>query len=104
MTVSIVFFTINLEESGDGLEKPKNPYETVFTWTTIMRYATLIGSKTHKILNVQQSRGINPRPTRECAVNFMALLMLLLVQSFLPSCDFAMTMETTGLSGRCKKG
>jgi len=50
--------------------------------------------------SVQQSRGIDLRPRLKNAVNFMALLMPLLVQSFLMSDELAMAMETRGFG--CK--
>jgi len=97
MTVSFIFFhTISPEEMGDGLGKIGIPYEVVFILTTAMRYVPLIGSKIRNIINAQQSRGIDLRPRLKNAVNLMALLMPLLVQSFLMSDELAMAMETRG--------
>ncbi len=97
LTVSFIFFhTISPEEMGDGLGKIGIPYGVVFILTTAMRYVPLIGSKIRNIINAQQSRGIDLRPRLKNAVNLMALLMPLLVQSFLMSDELAMAMETRG--------
>jgi energy-coupling factor transport system permease protein len=97
LTVSFLFFhTISPEEMGGGLGKIGIPYEVVFILTTAMRYVPLIGTKIRNIINAQQSRGIDLRPRLKNAVNFMALLMPLLVQSFLMSDELAMAMETRG--------
>jgi energy-coupling factor transport system permease protein len=101
LTVSFIFFhAINPEEIGDGLEKIGIPYVVVFILTTAMRYVPLIGPQIRNIIRVQQSRGIDLRPRLKNAVNFMALLMPLLVQSFLVSDELAMAMETRGFG--CK--
>jgi energy-coupling factor transport system permease protein len=81
---------------GDGLRKIRIPYVVVFILTTAMHYVPLIGSKIRNIINAQQSRGIDLRPRLKNAVNFMALLTPLLVQSFLMSDELAMAMETRG--------
>ncbi len=97
LTVSFIFFhTISPEEMGDGLREMGIPYEVVFILTTAMRYVPLIGSKIRNIIDAQQSRGIDLRPRLKNAVNFMALLMPLLVQSFLLADDLALAMETRG--------
>jgi energy-coupling factor transport system permease protein len=97
LTVSFIFFhTISSEEMGDGLRKIRIPYVVVFILTTAMHYVPLIGSKIRNIINAQQSRGIDLRPRLKNAVNFMALLTPLLVQSFLMSDELAMAMETRG--------
>jgi energy-coupling factor transport system permease protein len=97
LTVSFIFFhTISPSEMGDGLGKIGIPYEVVFILTTALRYVPLIGVKIRNIINAQQSRGIDLRPRLKNAVNFMALLMPLLVQSFLMSDELAMAMETRG--------
>jgi len=97
LTVSFIFFqTISPEEMGDALRTIGIPYEVVFILTTAMRYVPTIGSKIRNIVDAQQSRGIDLRPRFKNAVNFMALLMPLLVQSFLLSDELAMAMETRG--------
>jgi energy-coupling factor transport system permease protein len=97
LTVSFVFFhTISPEEMGGGLGEMGIPYEVVFILTTAMRYVPLIGSKIRNIIDAQQSRGIDLRPRLKNAVNFLALLVPLLVQSFLLSDELAMAMETRG--------
>ena len=97
LTVSFIFFhAISPEEMGDGLRKIGIPYEVVFILTTAMRYVPLIGSKTRNIVNAQQARGIDLRPRFKNTVNFMALLMPLLIQSFLLSDELAMAMESRG--------
>ncbi len=72
------------------------PYEVVFILTTALRHVPLIGAKIRNIINAQQSRGIDLSTRLKNAVNLMALLMPLVVQSFLLSDEIVMAMETGG--------
>ncbi len=72
------------------------PYGFAFILTTAMHYVPLIGQKIRHILDAQLSRGIDLRPRLKNAGKFMALLMPLLVQSFLLSEELAMSMESRG--------
>jgi energy-coupling factor transport system permease protein len=103
LTVSFVFFrTMTPEEVGDGLRKLGIPYPFSFILTTSMRYVPLIGRRIRLIMEAQTSRGIDLRPRIRNAANFMALLMPLMVQSFLLAEELAMAMESRGfgLKGR----
>lgn len=97
LTVSFIFFRkIDAEEMGDGLRKMGIPYMFTFILTTSMRYVPLIGQKIRNIYEAQLSRGIDLRPRLKNALNFMALLMPLLVQSFVLSEELALAMESRG--------
>jgi energy-coupling factor transport system permease protein len=101
--VSFVFFRIMTpEELGDGMRKLAVPYEFSFILTTSMRYVPFIGRRINHIMDAQRSRGIDLRPRIRNVVHFTALLMPLLVQSFLLSEELAMAMESRGfrLKGR----
>lgn len=103
LTVSFVFFrAMTPEEVGEGLRKLGMPYGFSFILSTSMRYVPLIGRRVRLIMEAQTSRGIDLRPRIRNARNFMALLMPLLVQSFLLAEELAMAMETRGfgLKGR----
>lgn len=103
LTVSFVFFrTMPPEEIGDGVRKLGLPYEFSFILTTSMRYVPLIGRRIRLIVEAQMSRGIDLRPGIRNLRNFTALLMPLLIQSFLLSEELAMAMEARGfgLKGR----
>jgi energy-coupling factor transport system permease protein len=97
LTVSLVFFQkITPEEVGDAIRKLGIPYEWSFIMTTSMRYVPLISRRIRQIVDAQRSRGIDLRPRLRNVPNFMALLMPLLVQSFLLSEELAMAMESRG--------
>jgi energy-coupling factor transport system permease protein len=102
-TVSFVFFrTMTPEELGDGMRKLGLPYELSFILATSMRYVPLIGRRIRLIMEAQMSRGIDLRPRLRNVPNFIALLMPLLIQSFLLAEELAMAMEARGfgLKGR----
>jgi energy-coupling factor transport system permease protein len=102
-TVCFLFSrTMTPEEVGDGLRKLGMPYPFSFILTTSMRYVPLIARRIRLIMDAQTSRGIDLRPRFTNAANFMALLMPLLVQSFLLAEELAMAMESRGfgLQGR----
>lgn len=103
LTVSFIFFrTMAPEEVGDALRKVGIPYQFSFILTTSMRYVPLIARRIRLIMEAQTARGIDLRPRLRNAANFMALLMPLLVQSFLLAEELAMAMESRGfgLKGR----
>lgn len=103
LTVSFVFFrSMRPEEFGDGLRKLGLPHSVSFILSTSMRYVPLISRRIRLIVEAQTSRGIDLRPRIRNAANFMALLMPLLVQSFLLAEELAMAMEARGfgLKGR----
>lgn len=101
LTVSLIFFRLmSPEEIGDALRKMGIPYQFSFILTTSMRYVPLIGRKIRNIVDAQRSRGIDLRPRIKNLASLMALLMPLLVQSFLLAEELAMAMESRGFSMR----
>jgi energy-coupling factor transport system permease protein len=97
LTVSFVFFhAITPEEMGGSLRKMGVPFEFGFILTTSMRYVPLIGKKIRHIFDAQRSRGIDLRPRIKNIGNFTALLMPLLIQSFVLSEELALAMESRG--------
>jgi len=92
----LLFHTISAEEMGDALRKLGIPYEFAFILTTAMRYVPLIGQKIRSIVDAQTSRGIDLRLRLKNLGNLSALLMPLLVQSFLLSEHLAIAMESRG--------
>jgi energy-coupling factor transport system permease protein len=95
--VSFLFFRMaSTDEVGAALNKMGIPYGFVFILTTAMRYVPLMGEKLRSIVDAQRSRGIDLRPRLRNARNFMALLLPLLVQSFILSDELAMAMEARG--------
>jgi energy-coupling factor transport system permease protein len=103
LTVSLVFFQkITPEEVGDAIRKLGIPYEWSFIMTTSMRYVPLINRRIRQIADAQRSRGIDLRPRLRNVPNFMALLMPLLVQSFLLSEELAMAMESRGFRSKAR--
>ncbi len=99
LTVSFVFFhRITPDELGDALKKMGVPHAFAFILTGGMRYVPLIGQKIRHIMDAQQSRGIDLRPRIGNIPNFMALLIPLLVQSFVLSDELAIAMESRGFA------
>jgi energy-coupling factor transport system permease protein len=97
LTASFIFFrSVSPEEMGDAMGKVGIPYEFSFILTTSMRYVPLIGQKLRNVYDAQRSRGIDLRPRPKNVVNFLALLMPLLAQSFVLSEQLAMAMESRG--------
>jgi len=97
LTVSFIFFsTITPNEMGDALKLIGMPYTFAFILTTSIRYVPLIGVKIRNIIDAQVSRGIDLRPRIKNVRNFMALLMPLLIQSFVLSDELAIAMESRG--------
>lgn len=97
MTVSFILFRVSgVEEIGNTLKWIGIPHSFVFIFTTAMRYVPLIGQKIRNIMDAQTSRGIDLRPKIKNAGNFIALLMPLLIQSFVLSDELAIAMETRG--------
>ena len=102
MTVSFIFFfSIDPSEMGHALSKMGMPYEISFILTTSMRYVPMIGRKVRQISDAQQARGIDLRPRIKNISNFMALMMPLLVQSFILADELALAMESRGFG--CKR-
>jgi energy-coupling factor transport system permease protein len=99
LTVSFVFFqTIIPDELGGSLTKMGIPYEFSFILTTSLRYVPLIARRIRAIVEAQRSRGIDLRPRVKNVPHYLALLMPLLVQSFILSEQLAMAMEARGFT------
>lgn len=99
LIVSFIFFhKFGPDELGDALRKMGVPHAFAFILTGGMRYVPLIGRRIRHIMDAQQSRGIDLRPRIRNIPNFMALLMPLLVQSFVLSDELAIAMESRGFS------
>ena len=81
---------------GNALRKMGVPYEISFILTTSLRYVPMIGRKVRQITDAQQARGIDLRPRIKSILNFMALMMPLLVQSFILADELALAMESRG--------
>ncbi len=102
LTVSFIFFfSIDPQEMGNALRKMGMPYEISFILTTSMRYVPMIGRKMRQISDAQQARGIDLRPRIKNISNFMALMIPLLVQSFILADELALAMESRGFG--CKR-
>jgi energy-coupling factor transport system permease protein len=94
----LLFHTIGAEQMGDALRKLGVPFGFTFILTTAMRYVPLIGQKIGSIIDAQTSRGIDLRLRLKNLGNLAALLMPLLVQSFLLSEHLAIAMESRGFA------
>jgi len=92
----LCFQTIRAEEMGDALRALKVPYTLCFMLVTAMRYVPLLGDRIRKISDAQLSRGIDLRPRLRNVGHLTALLMPLLVQSFVLSEHLALAMESRG--------
>jgi energy-coupling factor transport system ATP-binding protein len=99
--ISVVCFaSLRPEEVGAALAELKIPPGPVFMLTAGLRYVPLIEQKIRSIRDAQQARGIDLRPRLTNVGNWMALLLPLLVQSFLLADELALAMEARGFSGK----
>ena len=96
MVSAMLFGAVTPNEMGDALRMMKIPFGASFILTSGMRYVPLIGLKIRHIMEAQQSRGIDLKPRLRNTKNFIALLVPLLVQSFLLSDELAVAMESRG--------
>ena len=104
LTVSFIFFySLDPQEMGDALRKMGISFEFAFIMTTAMRYVPMIGKKVRQISDAQRARGIDLRPRIKNISNFIALLMPLLVQSFILADDLALAMEARGFGNKQRK-
>ena len=86
------------EDLGRSLRQMGVPYEFCFILTTSLRYVPFMGIKIRRIVDAQRSRGIDLRPRIRNVPHFVALLMPLLVQSFILADHLAMAMESRGFA------
>ena len=104
LSVSFIFFySLDPQEIGDALQNMGISFEFAFILTTSMRYVPMIGKKVRQISDAQQARGIDLRPRIKNITNFIALLMPLLVQSFILADDLALAMEARGFGSKQRK-
>jgi len=101
LTVSFIFFfATGPHEIGNALHQMGMPYEISFILTTSMRYVPMIGWKVRQIMDAQQARGIDLRLRIKNISNLMALMMPLLVQSFILADELALAMESRGFGSK----
>ncbi len=99
LTLSFLFFHgMDPEDLGQSLRQTAVPYSFCFILTTSLRYVPFMGTRIRRIMDAQRSRGIDLRPRLRNIPNFAALLMPLLVQSFVLAEQLAMAMESRGFS------
>ena len=99
LTVSFLFFHgMDPEDLGRSLRQMGVPYEFCFILTTSLRYVPFMGIKIRRIVDAQRSRGIDLRPRIRNVPHFVALLIPLLVQSFVLADHLAMAMESRGFA------
>ena len=93
---ALVFGRTGPGEIGDSLRLLGLPYGLAFIVTSGMRYVPLIALKVRHITEAQRSRGIDLAFRLRNVKNLVALLMPLLVQSFILADDLAVAMESRG--------
>lgn len=99
LTLSFLFFHgMDPEDLGQSMRQMGLPYEFCFILTTSLRYVPFMGRKIRRIVDAQRSRGIDLRPRLRNVPHFAALLMPLLVQSFVLAEQLAMAMESRGFA------
>lgn len=99
LTLSFLFFHgMDPEDLGQSLRQMGVPYELCFILTTSLRYVPFMGTRIRCIVDAQRSRGIDLRPRLRNVPHFAALLMPLLVQSFVLAEQLAMAMESRGFA------
>jgi energy-coupling factor transport system permease protein len=99
LTASIlVFGSLDPGEMGDALRLLRLPYPLVFMFTASLRYVPLMGERARRIMDAQRSRGIDLRFRVGNAGSYMALLIPLMVQSFLLADELAVAMESRGFA------
>jgi len=99
LTLSFLFFHgMDPEDLGQSMRQMGVPYEFCFILTTSLRYVPFMGTSIRRIVDAQRSRGIDLRPRFRNVPHFVALLMPLLVQSFVLAEELAMAMESRGFA------
>jgi energy-coupling factor transport system permease protein len=99
LTLSFLFFHgMDPEDLGQSMRQMGVPYEFCFILTTSLRYVPFMGTRIRRIVDAQRSRGIDLRPRLRNVPHFVALLMPLLVQSFVLAEQLAMAMESRGFA------
>ena len=99
LTLSFLFFHgMDPEDLGRSMRQMGVPYEFCFILTTSLRYVPFMGTRIRRIVDAQRSRAIDLRPRLRNVPHFVALLMPLLVQSFVLAEQLAMAMESRGFA------
>ena len=96
----LLFHGMDPEDLGRSLRQMGVPYDFCFILTTSLRYVPFMGTRIRRIVDAQRSRGIDLRPRIRNVPHFVALLMPLLVQSFVLAEQLAMAMESRGFARR----
>lgn len=99
LALGVVFFaTTGAEELARGLTRLKVPYPAVFVMATAMNYVPLMKERLAQVRDAQRARGIAVgfRPSR--LKNLPALLVPVLIHSFLLADDLALAMEARGFN------
>jgi len=105
LAAGALFQSMAPEQFADGLRLFHLPYPLVFVVTTSLRYVPLISGRLKRIMEAQRCRGIDFRLRLRNLTKVTALLLPLLVQSFLLAEHLAMAMESRGFSrkGRSRR-
>ncbi len=99
LTLTMLCFAfLDPEQMAEALSAMKVPYPFTFMVTTAMRYVPFLSSRIRRIIDAQRSRGIDMRFRLTNPGNLLALLLPLLVQSFLLAEQLAAAMELRGFS------
>lgn len=100
IAASMFFQLVTPEELAGGLRQWKVPYPLVFILTTSRRYVPLLSCRIKTIMEAQRSRGIDMRWRLRNLKNLKALVLPLLVQSFLLAEQLSVAMEARGFSAK----
>ncbi|MCU0559200.1 MAG: ATP-binding cassette domain-containing protein [Desulfobacterales bacterium] len=100
---AVGFAALPPEELGAALAQLKIPRGPAFMLTAGLRYVPLIEQKLRAIRDAQQARGIDLRPRLRNIANWPALLLPLLVQSFLLADELALAIEARGFSSPARR-
>ena len=99
LALSFVFFqAVGPDELAGSLQKMGVPFGFTFILTTGMRYVPLIGRRIRNIRDAQHARGIDLRFRLKNLPNLAALLVPLILQSFILADDLALAMESRGFA------
>jgi energy-coupling factor transport system permease protein len=99
LALSFVFFqAVGPDELAGSLQKMGVPFGFAFILTTGMRYVPLIGRRIRNIRDAQHARGIDLRLRLKNLPNLAALLVPLILQSFILADDLALAMESRGFA------
>jgi energy-coupling factor transport system permease protein len=99
LALSFVFFqVVGPDELAGSLQNMGVPFGFTFILATGMRYVPLIGRRIRNIRDAQHARGIDLRLRLKNLPNLAALLVPLIMQSFILADDLALAMESRGFA------